>query len=133
MESVYQFLKECGTYYLATVENEQPHVRPFATVNIFENKLYIQSGRKKNVAKQIAGNSKIEICALNNGICLRLRATLVEDTRLEAINALLDNYPDIKTHHPADDGNTIVWYLKDATAIFVSFDTFSDEAKVVTF
>lgn len=130
MESVYQFLKECGIYYLATVEDGQPHVRPFATVNIFENKLYIQSGKKKNVAKQIASNPKVEICAVKDGIWLRLQATLVEDPRIEAINALLDNYPDVKAHHPADDGNTMVWYMKDAIAIFNSF---TKQPKMITF
>lgn len=133
MESVFHFLKECGTYYLATVENGQPHVRPFATINIFENKLYIQSGKKKKVAQQIACNPKVEICALKNGICLRIKATLIEDSRQDAIDSLLNNYPDVKTHHPANDGNTIVWYLKDATATFISFATSSDVAKVITF
>jgi len=66
MEEVLQFLKKCETYYLATVDGDQPRVRPFGTINIFENKLYIQTGKSKNVSKQIQANPKVEICGFFN-------------------------------------------------------------------
>ncbi|MBO4901405.1 MAG: pyridoxamine 5'-phosphate oxidase family protein [Lachnospiraceae bacterium] len=121
MERVAQFLKEAETYYLATVEGDQPRVRPFGTAHIFEGKLYIQTGKVKDVSKQIHANPKVEICAFKNGDWLRVAAKLVEDDRLEARESMLDAYPTLKGMYAADDGNTEVFYLKDATATFSSF------------
>lgn len=121
MERVYNFLKEAQTYYLATVEGNQPRVRPFGTINIFENKLYIQTGKVKPVSKQIHANPKAEICAFMNGEWLRVECELVEDDRLEAKEDMLKNYPELQAMYKADDGNTEVFYLKNAKATFSSF------------
>ncbi|MBR6238080.1 MAG: pyridoxamine 5'-phosphate oxidase family protein [Lachnospiraceae bacterium] len=121
MERVEKFLKEAGTYYLATVEGDQPRVRPFGTANIFEGKLYIQTGKSKNVSKQIHANPKVEICACKGPEWLRVACTLVEDDRVEARQAMLDAYPSLQGMYSANDGNTEVFYLKDATAVFSSF------------
>ena len=121
MQKVEQFLKDAGTYYLATLEGDQPRVRPFGTAHIFDGKLYIQTGKVKNVSKQIHANPKVEICAVKDGDWLRVSGTLVEDERIEAKQALLDAYPSLKNMYSADDGNTEVFYLKDATATFYSF------------
>ena len=123
METVCRFLKEAGVYYLATVEGDQPRVRPFGTALIFEGKLYIQTGRKKNVSKQIARNGKVEICAFQpqKKCWLRLSGTLVDDDRREAKQAMLDANPGLKKMYSADDPNTQVLYFKDATATIDSF------------
>lgn len=121
MQSVYQFLKEAGTYYLATVEGNQPRVRPFGTIHEFEGKLYIQTGKAKPVSAQIHANPKVEICASQNGEWLRVSATLVEDDRREARVSMLDAYPELKAMYSPDDGNTEVFFLKDAKATFSSF------------
>ncbi|MCR5054108.1 MAG: pyridoxamine 5'-phosphate oxidase family protein [Lachnospiraceae bacterium] len=130
MKRVEQFLKEAGTYYLATVEGDQPRVRPFGTVHIFEDRLYIQTGKAKNVSKQIHANPKVEICAFKDGEWLRVAGTLVEDDRREARQSMLDAYPSLQNMYSADDGNTEVFYIKDATATFSSF---TKEPEVVTF
>ena len=121
MERVYEFLKECGTYYLATVEGDQPRVRPFGTVNIFDGRLYIQTGRVKPVSKQISQNPKVELCAFNGGKWLRVSGELVEDDRLEAKKSMLDAYPELRGMYDEKDGNTQVLYFKNATAVFSSF------------
>lgn len=121
MERVCQFLKDAGTYYLATVEGDQPRVRPFGTAHVFEGRLYIQTGKVKEVSKQLAANPKAEICAFKDGVWLRVAGTLVEDDRLEAKESMLDAYPSLKAMYAADDGNTQVLYFKDATATFSSF------------
>ncbi len=121
MERVLNFLKEAGAYYLATVDGDQPRVRPFGTINLFEGKLYIQTGKVKDVSKQIHANPKVEICAFKNGEWLRVTCELVEDDRVAAREAMLDAYPDLKAMYAADDGNTEVFYLKDATASFCGF------------
>lgn len=121
MKRVYDFFKAAQTYYLATVEGAQPRVRPFGTIHIFEDKLYIQTGKIKNVAKQIANNPKAELCAFNNGAWLRVACELVEDDRVEARKAMLDAYPDLRAMYDENDGNTVVYYLKNATATFSSF------------
>ncbi len=121
MERVAKFLKEAGTYYLATVDKDQPRVRPFGTVNIFEGKLYIQTGKSKDVSKQIHANPKVEICACVGGDWLRVSGTLMEDERREAKQSMLDAYPSLQGMYSADDGNTEVFYFRDATATFSSF------------
>jgi len=121
MKKVEQFLKESGTYYLATVEGDQPRVRPFGTVNIFEDKLYIQTGKVKPVSKQIHANPKVEICACKGPEWLRVAGELVEDDRIEAKEAMLEAYPALKGMYSATDGNTEVFYLKNAVATFSSF------------
>ena len=129
MEKVYAFLKDAGTYYLATVEGDQPRVRPFGTVNIFEGKLYIQTGKVKPVAKQIAANPKAEICAFKDGTWLRVACTLVEDDRAEARKSMLDAYPNLRAMYDENDGNTVVYYLADAEATFSSFTAAPETVK----
>jgi len=130
MKTVYDFLKKCQTYYIATVENDQPRVRPFGTIDLFEDKLYIQTGKIKNVSKQMAINPKIEICAFDGNTWIRIQATAVNDDRFEAKKHMLDNYPSLQKMYKADDNNTQVLYLKDATATFYSF---TDKPKTVKF
>lgn len=121
MKQVYDFLKKAGTYYLATVEGNQPRVRPFGTVNEFEGKLYIQTGKAKPVSHQIAVNSKVEICAFSGGEWIRIACELVEDDRVEAKKAMLDAYPNLRRMYDEKDGNTQVFYMKNATATISSF------------
>ena len=121
MDRVVKFLKEAGTYYLATVDGDQPRVRPFGTVNVFEGKLYIQTGKKKDVSKQIHANPKVEICAFKDGVWLRVAGELVSDDRREAKVSMLEAYPSLQGMYSADDDNTEVFYFKSATATFSSF------------
>ena len=121
MEKVLQFLKEAETYYLATVDGDQPRVRPFGTIHLYEDKLYIQTGKVKDVSKQIHANPKVELCAFKGGEWLRVAGTLVEDERLEAKQSMLDAYPSLQGMYKADDGNTEVFYFTNAVATFSSF------------
>lgn len=121
MERVEKFLKEAGTYYLATVDGDQPRVRPFGTVNNFEGKLYIQTGKSKDVSKQLHTNPKAEICAFKDGDWIRIACELIEDDRREARASMLDAYPNLRGMYSEDDGNTEVFYMKDATATIASF------------
>lgn len=121
MDKVLKFLKDAETYYLATVEGDQPKVRPFGTAHIFEGKLYIQTGKVKDVSKQLHQNPKAEICAFKNGEWLRVSGKLIEDNRNEARQSMLDAYPSLQKMYKADDGNTEVFYFENATAIFSSF------------
>ncbi len=121
MEKVAKFLKEAGTYFLATVDGDQPRVRPFGTINIFDGKLYIQTGKVKAVSKQLHTNPKAEICAFKDGTWLRVSGELIEDDRREARESMLNAYPDLRNMYSEDDGNTEVFYIKNATATFSSF------------
>ena len=121
MEEVYEFLKKCGTFYIATEEGNQPRVRPFGVVNIFEGKLYIQTGKSKNVSKQMQINPNVEICSFLDGKWIRLEGKVVRDDRREAKVSMLDANPMLKSRYSADDDNTEVLYFKDATAVFSSF------------
>lgn len=121
VETVCKFLDEAQTYYLATVEGDQPRVRPFGTALIFEDKLYIQTGKVKNVSKQIAANPKVEICAFHEGKWLRVAGELVNDDRREPKAAMLEKMPSLKAMYSADDDNTQVLYFKNATATIASF------------
>ncbi len=121
MDEVVKFLKEAQVYYLATADGDQPRVRPFGTAHVFEGKLYIQTGKVKDVSKQLHANSKAEICAFKDGVWLRVSGELIEDDRVEARQSMLDAYPDLQKMYSADDGNTEVFCLKDANATFYSF------------
>ena len=121
IERVCTFLKEAGTYYLATTEGDQPHVRPFGTAAIFEGKLYIQTGKVKDVSKQLAANPKFEICAFKNGEWVRVSGKLVNDDRREAKEDMLEKHPSLKRMYSADDDNTQVLYFRNAVATFSSF------------
>ena len=130
IEKVTQFLKEAETYYLATVEGDQPRVRPFGTAHLYEGKLYIQTGKVKDVSKQLLANPKAEICAFKDGKWIRVAGELVEDDRVEARQSMLDAYPSLQAMYSADDGNTEVLYFQNATATFSSF---THEPEVVKF
>ncbi len=130
MQEVYDFLKACGTYYLATVEGDQPRVRPFGTIDLFEDKLYIQTGKSKNVSKQIQKNPRVELCCMKGAEWLRVEGELARDDRREAKADMLEHYPDLKKMYSADDDNTEVLFFKNATATFYSFTA---APKTVTF
>lgn len=121
MQEVCEFLKQCNTYYLATTDGDQPRVRPFGTAEIFEGKLYIQTGKVKKVYRQLKENPKVEISGMTDGKWIRLEATAVEDDRAEARQHMLDAYPSLKKMYSADDGNTVVFSLENAVATICSF------------
>jgi len=121
IERVCSFLDEAQTYYLATVEGDQPRVRPFGTAMIYEGKLYIQTGKVKDVSKQIGANPKVEICAFKDGKWLRIAGELVNDDNRDAKAAMLDKMPSLKAMYSADDDNTQVLYFINAKATFSSF------------
>lgn len=130
IDRVYYFLNDAVTYYLATVDGTKPRVRPFGTILLFDGKLYIQTGKSKEVSRQIKANPFVEICAFLNGAWLRIAAELVEDDNHDAKVAMLDKLPSLKEMYSADDDNMQMFYLKDATATFSSFVT---EPEVITF
>ena len=123
MKEVFEFLKKCETYFLATVDGDQPRVRPFGTIHIFEDKLYIQTGKSKDVSKQIQANPKVEICGFSGGEWVRVSGELVRDDRFEAKKSMLDAYPSLQQMYSPEDDNTEVLYFKNATATFSSFTT----------
>ena len=130
MKEVYEFLKNCGTFYIATIDNDKPRVRPFGVVNIFEDKLYIQTGKIKNVSKQIEKNPNVEICCFKDGIWLRLEGKLVRDDRREAKVSMLEANPMLKSMYSADDDNTEVLYFENGKGTFYSF---VEQPRVVEF
>lgn len=121
VEKVCAFLKKCGTYYLATVEGDQPRVRPFGVAMVYEGKLYIQTGRAKSVSKQIAANPKVEICGFTGGKWIRVAGELVDDNRVEAKQAVLDANPSLKNMYSATDDNTQVLCFEHAKAVIAGF------------
>ncbi len=121
------FIKAAKHYFLATVEGDQPRVRPFGTIHIFEDKLYIQTGRSKNVAKQLIANGKVEICTMKGGEWIRVSGTLVDDNRREAKASMLEEYPSLKKiGYSADDPNTMVLYFKPGT-VTSTISSFKDK------
>ena len=121
IEKVCQFLDEIKVYYLATADADQPRLRPFGTVLVYEGKLYIQTGKIKAVSKQLAANPKAEICAFAGGKWLRVAGELINDDRVEPKKAMLDKYPELKGMYSAEDDNTQVLYFRNAKAVFASF------------
>ena len=121
IEKVVQFLDEAGTYYLATAEGDQPRVRPFGTALLYEDRLYIETGKVKNVSKQLAANPKAEICAFKDGKWLRVSGELINDDTREVKVAMLEKMPNLKRMYDPDDGNMQMLYFRNAVATFASF------------
>ena len=130
IDKVYYFLNDAQTYYLATVDGDKPRVRPFGTILLYEGKLYIQTGKVKDVSKQISENPFVEICAYMNGSWIRIAAELVEDDNRDVKVAMLEKMPSLKAMYSADDENTQVFWMKDATATICSF---TSEPEVISF
>ena len=130
MEEVQKFLKECGVYYLATIDGDMPRVRPFGTAEIFEGHLYIQTGKSKNVSRQIAKNPNVELCAFKDGKWIRVTGKLVRDERVEAKKDMLDKNPILRSMYNENDDNTEVLYFESGVAIISSF---TEEPKVIEF
>ena len=130
MEEVQKFLKECGVYYLATIDGDKPRVRPFGTAEIYEGHLYIQTGKVKNVSKQIEKNPNVEICAFKDGRWIRISGNLIRDDRVEAKKYMLDQNPELRNMYDENDDNTEVLYFEKATATIYSFTA---EPKVIEF
>lgn len=130
MEEVWKFLKECGVYFLATTDNDQPRVRPFGTIEIFEDRLYIQTGKSKSVSKQIEKNPKVEICGYKDGRWIRVTGKLVRDDRIEAKKDMLDKNPTLRSMYDENDDNTEVLYFENGEAVISSF---TEEPKVIKF
>jgi len=121
MKEVYDFLKKCETYYIATVEADKPKLRPFGTIDIFDGNLTIQTGKRKDVSKQIHNNPNIEICAFDGNSWIRLAAKSIEEENIDAQVQMLDNYPSLKGMYQAGDGNNEIFKLVDVTATIYSF------------
>ena len=121
MKEVYDFLKKCGVFYLATIDGDKPRVRPFGAINMYEDKLYFQTGKVKNVSKQIEKNPNVEVCGFVDGKWIRIEGRLVRDDRRDAKKSMLDNNPTLRGMYSEDDDNTEVLYFKNAKATISSF------------
>ena len=121
MERIQKFLKDCGVYYLATIDGDKPRVRPFGTAEIFEGHLYIQTGKVKDVSKQIAKNPNVEICAFKDNKWVRISGILKRDERVEAKKDMLDKNPFLRRMYDENDDNTEVLYFESGTAVFSEF------------
>lgn len=130
MERIYRFLSDAETYYLATVEGDQPRVRAFGTVLLYDGKLYIQTGKVKDVSKQIAANPKVEICAFKDGKWLRVAGILENDDSRDVKAAMLEKMPSLAGMYSADDNNMQMLYFKCGKAVFSSF---TEEPETVEF
>ena len=121
MDEIYELLKKAGTYFIATCEVNQPRVRPFGTIHIYDGRLYFQTGKVKAVSRQLHANPKVELCAMVDGKWLRVEGTAVEDDDRAARVSMLEAYPSLQKMYSPDDGNTEVWYLRNVTAVLYSF------------
>lgn len=121
MKEVFEFLKACGTYYIATAEGDQPRVRPFGTIDLYEGRIYFQTGLKKEIARQLLANPKLELSGMHEGRWIRVAAEAVLDERIEPQEHMLENYPELRAMYTPGDGNTAVFWLKNAVAQICSF------------
>lgn len=128
-QRVYDYLKANGPFFITTVDGDQPRVRPFGALHIFEGKMYIITGHVKRIAKQLAANPKVEVCAVNGTEWVRVAATLVEDERVEAKKSMLDANPNLRSSYNENDDNIAVYYFTNATATFSSFAGDGDVVK----
>ena len=130
MNEIRDFIKESGMFFIATIDNNKPKVRPFGVIEIYEDHLYIQTGKKKDVFKQIMDNNNVELCAFNNGKWIRVSGKLILDDRVEVKKYMLDQNPELRTMYNENDDNTAVLYFENGIATIYSF---TNEPKVIEF
>ena len=130
MKEVYDYLKEAGVFYLATIDNDKPRVRPFGAVNIYNDKLYLITGKSKNVSKQIEKNNNVEISTMKEGTWIRIETKLVRDESIEAKESMLEANPNLRSMYNSSDDNMEVLYLENAKATISSF---TNEPKIIEF
>ncbi len=130
MNEIRDFIKESGMFFIATIDNNKPKVRPFGVIEIYEDHLYIQTGKKKDVFKQIMDNNNVELCAFNNGKWIRVSGKLILDDRVEVKKYMLDQNPELRTMYNENDDNTAVLYFDGGKAVIYSF---TEEPKVIDF
>ena len=130
MKEVYEFLKSSGVFYLATIDSDKPRVRPFGAINIYNDKIYLQTGKIKPVSKQIEKNNNVEICAFKDGKWIRVEAKLIRDESRDAKVSMLEANPELKAMYSADDANTEVLYMENVKATISSF---TDAPKIIEF
>ncbi len=122
MNEIYNFLKDCDNYYLATTDGKQPRVRPFMSIKIYNDQLYILTTKDKNVSKQMHKNPKVELCAYNGDEWIRVTACVKEDDDINAKQAILDDFPKLQEMYEATDDNVETFYLENITATISSFE-----------
>ena len=130
LKRVLKFLDEAQTYYLATVEGDQPRVRPFGTALVYRDKLYIQTGKVKPVSHQLKANPKAEICAFKDGTWVRIAGELVEDDAREVKTLMLEKMPMLRHMYNEDDGNMQMLYFQNAEVVFASFTAPPEKFKI---
>jgi uncharacterized pyridoxamine 5'-phosphate oxidase family protein len=131
LKKLHQFLKDVGTYYLATTEGDTPRVRPFGTALLFEDKIYLLTAKEKNISKQIEVNNKFEISAIDqSGKWIRVSGKLIADNRIEVHEAMLSEYPQLKNMYQAGDSNTNALYFDDIEAVIYSFGADAEKLEI---
>lgn len=130
LTKVLAFLDDAQTYYLATVDGDQPKVRPFGTALVYNDKLYIQTGKIKDVSKQLAKNPKAEICAFKDGKWIRITGELVEDETREVKTLMLEKMPVLRHMYNEDDGNMQMLFFKKATVVFSAFGSAPEKFEI---
>lgn len=131
MNKVLNYLNSCGTFFLATCEDDQPHVRPFGAVCQFEDRLYLVTNNQKDVYRQMKKNDKVEICGMNGGTWIRIEGSVKEDLRREARVAMMDaNRPSLQNMYTVDDNLMTVFYFEHGTATIYSF---TDKPEKISF
>ena len=131
VQEVRDYLHECGVFYIATQDGDQPRVRPFGVAEVLNGKLYIQTGKKKKVFKQMMTNPKFEITAVkpSGAEWIRISGKLVNDESREAKAYVLEKNPELKSMYSADDDNTAVLYITGGVAQFCSFSAPTKEIR----
>lgn len=131
MNEVFEYLRNCDTFYLATMEGDQPRLRPFGAVSSFEGKLYIITNNQKSVYRQMLANPKVEICGMVDGTWIRVAGEVKEDLRREARLAMMEANEDaLSSMYTVDDKLMTVFYFTQARAAICSF---TSEPRLIDF
>ena len=130
MNRVVEELKKVKIFYIATVEDDQPRVRPFSSIAEFESNAYICTGKHKEIYSQISKNPKIELSGMyDGGTWLRVSATLELDERIEAQEAVLNDPTGPSQLYKPNDGRFVVYKLTNVKALKYNFYAAPEEIK----
>ena len=128
LERIDQFLSECGVFFLATSDGDQPKCRPLGFHMLKDGKIYFGIGTFKDVYKQVTKNPKVEICACKGLNFMRYCGKAKFDDNPELSKQALEAMPMLKKIYNDETGYVLAMFsLEDAFAEFRELITLKEK------
>lgn len=112
MSETFAFIKECGPFFISTINGDAPATRPFGGMMEYQGSLYVATSNKKDVYAQLKANPKVQIVSLNAAekAWIRVNGKAEEIFDLDEKQAMLDACPPLLKNFPTKDTPTLALF-----------------------